>query len=164
MDIRYPKIAIIGAGISGLTAAKVLEENGYSSTIFEQSEGIGGRLKTAINANYCFDHGFQVLLTAYPMVKKHLNLNNLELQYFKPGAQIYVNDKLELIGDPLRDIASLLPTIKARSLTTSDKIKIYQLTKKLKAKSIEAIFQNTKSTSTLSYLQQKGFSSKAINQ
>ena len=40
------KINIVGAGISGLVAAIVLEENGYRPHIFEKSDRVGGRVKT----------------------------------------------------------------------------------------------------------------------
>ena len=64
------KIHIIGAGISGLIAAKVLEEHGYHPTILEATKTIGGRVKSDIVEGYTLDHGFQVLLTSYPAAKK----------------------------------------------------------------------------------------------
>ncbi len=39
------KIAIIGAGISGVSSARLLKENGYSVQVFEQSATIGGLIK-----------------------------------------------------------------------------------------------------------------------
>lgn len=42
------KIAIIGAGASGLTAAWILRKMGYSVDVFEQDEVIGGKLKQVI--------------------------------------------------------------------------------------------------------------------
>ncbi|PWN06565.1 NAD(P)/FAD-dependent oxidoreductase [Rhodohalobacter mucosus] len=39
-------IGIIGAGISGLTAGKILAEAGHDVTIFEKSRGYGGRMAT----------------------------------------------------------------------------------------------------------------------
>ena len=36
------KIHVIGAGISGLIASKVLEENGYHPTLIESSKDVGG--------------------------------------------------------------------------------------------------------------------------
>lgn len=38
------KIAVVGAGISGITAAFDLDKKGYDVTIYEKSEKIGGRL------------------------------------------------------------------------------------------------------------------------
>jgi monoamine oxidase len=41
---RQPRIVIIGGGIAGLNAALVLQDAGYSSTIYEASSRIGGRM------------------------------------------------------------------------------------------------------------------------
>lgn len=40
------RIAIIGAGISGLTAGRVLAKAGHEVVVFEKSKGFGGRLST----------------------------------------------------------------------------------------------------------------------
>lgn len=54
-------IAVIGAGISGLNAAKILLMAGKHVKIFERSNRIGGRLETSIkthnNVEYCLDEG-----------------------------------------------------------------------------------------------------------
>lgn len=42
MKIRDPQVAIIGAGISGLTAGKMLKDYGITYTTFESSDRIGG--------------------------------------------------------------------------------------------------------------------------
>ncbi|HEY3624359.1 MAG TPA: FAD-dependent oxidoreductase, partial [Roseiarcus sp.] len=39
-----PKVAIVGAGIAGLTAALTLQDEGLASTIYESSDRIGGRM------------------------------------------------------------------------------------------------------------------------
>ena len=39
-----PRIAIVGAGISGLNAALTLSDAGYSSTVFEAADRVGGRM------------------------------------------------------------------------------------------------------------------------
>ncbi|MBI2332570.1 MAG: FAD-dependent oxidoreductase [Chloroflexi bacterium] len=38
-----PRIAVVGAGLAGLTAAYRLKQNGYSATVFEASDRLGGR-------------------------------------------------------------------------------------------------------------------------
>tara|TARA_R110000751_G_scaffold2470_3_gene13124 strand:+ start:144621 stop:145859 length:1239 start_codon:yes stop_codon:yes gene_type:complete len=156
------KIHIIGAGISGLIAATVLEKNGLSPVIIETTDRVGGRVKTDIVEGYQLDHGFQVLLTAYPAAQKYLNLEALQLQTFIPGASIFKNGKQNSIGDPLRDKSLLLSTVFARVGTLSDKFKILKLNNKLKKKSLSEIFSSKEQT-TKSYLVDFGFSSKMIN-
>jgi protoporphyrinogen oxidase len=155
------KIHIVGAGVSGLIAASVLEDSGYHPTVLEASDAVGGRVKTDIVNGTPLDYGFQVLLTAYPMVKKYLNLAALELCYFLPGASIFYQGSKTTIGDPMRNLSLLLPTVFSNTATISDKIKILRLQTTLRKKSLEAIF-NSKEINTLQYLKDKGFSDTII--
>ena len=136
MKHKTQKIHIIGAGVSGLIAATVLENNGYHPIILESTDRIGGRVKTDCISNIYMDHGFQVLLTAYPFAQKYLDYKLLELQEFLPGAMLFKNKKKITIGDPLRDLSLLFPTLLASIGTLSDKIKILKLTNRLKRKKI----------------------------
>ena len=151
------KIHIVGAGISGLIAATVLEQNGYYPVIIEATDGVGGRVKTDIVDGYQLDHGFQVLLTAYPAAQKYLDFESLQLQKFLPGASIFKNGKQKVIGDPLRDISLLFSTLFSGIGRFSDKIKILKLNKKLKEKTLSEIFSE-REQSTLSYLMDLGLS------
>ncbi len=54
-------IIIIGAGISGLTAAVKLREAGKSCLVLEKSRGLGGRMATRRRDDAVFDHGAQYL-------------------------------------------------------------------------------------------------------
>ena len=92
------KVHIIGAGISGLVAATVLEKNGFYPIILEATDRVGGRVKTDIVEGYQLDHGFQVLLTAYPAAQKYLDLDSLDLQKFLPGASIFKKNGLRKNG------------------------------------------------------------------
>ena len=163
MKKQETKIHIIGAGISGLIAAQVLEKHGYQPTIIEKEDRTGGRLKTNIIDGFQLDLGFQVLLSNYSGAKKYLDYNLLETQELKPGACIFKNGKKKTIGDPLRDPSVILKTIFSGIGNLKDKIKIVQLKSKLKNKSIDAIF-NEKETTTSKYLSDFGFSDKIINE
>ena len=155
------KIHIIGAGISGLIAAKVLEENGYSPTLIESSNNVGGRIKTIIKEGYQLDKGFQVLLTEYPKAKKHLDYRALRLQKLVSGACIFINNKQFIIGNPIRNISLLIPTLFSDIGNISDKLKILKLYLYLRFKSIEKIF-SSKELKTIDYLEKYGFSKKII--
>lgn len=161
MEKSAYKIHIIGAGISGLIAAKVLENNGYSPTIIEASNSVGGRVKTDTIDGYNLDHGFQVLLTSYPAAKKYLNYSELELQKLLPGAAIFKKGKQQTIGDPLRSFSLLLPTLLSSIGSFSDKLKILKLNILLKKKKIDTIFKEDEKT-TLQYLNNFGFSESMI--
>lgn len=156
------KINIIGAGISGLVAAKVLEENGLSATIIEASNEIGGRVKTDLVNGFQLDHGFQVLLSEYPAARKHLNYKELELQSFDSGACIFKDGKRKTIGDPLRDFSIMLPSLFSGIGNLSDKLKILKLNHKLQKKTISSIFESPEKT-TKDYLIDFGFSKDIIN-
>ena len=163
MDKKDFKIYIVGAGVSGLVAAQVLENKGYHPIILEASDRAGGRVKTDIKKGFQLDHGFQVLLSSYPAAQKYLDFKALKLQKLKPGAVIFKNGKQQVIGDPLRDISTLFSTLFSGIGTLSDKFKIFQLNLKLKNKSVEAIFLSNE-ISTKAYLQKFGFSSQIIAQ
>ena len=161
MKQKSPSIHIIGGGISGLIAARVLEEHGLSGTIIEATDRLGGRVKTDVVDGYNLDHGFQVLLTAYPAAKKYLDFDALALQEFLPGSAIFKNGKQKIIGDPLRNLSLLLPTLVSGIGTVNDKLKILALNRRLKKKSIQNIFAEKEQT-TLAYLENIGFSETII--
>ncbi len=52
---------IIGAGIAGLTAARQLEQQGWTVTVLDKGRGLGGRLATRRLAGGRADHGAQVI-------------------------------------------------------------------------------------------------------
>jgi protoporphyrinogen oxidase len=155
-------IHIIGAGISGLTAAKVLEEKGFYPIVLEATGRVGGRVKTDVVNGHQMDHGFQVLLTGYPAAQRYLNYEKLNLQKIAPGAAIFKNKKQKIIGDPLRDLFFLLPTLFSGIGNFQDKIKILQLNAELKKKSLLAIF-STPTEKTSTYLTKFGFSKNMIS-
>jgi renalase len=50
-------VAIVGAGIAGLSAARELRDRGWAVTIFEKSADVGGRMATRTTDEMSFDHG-----------------------------------------------------------------------------------------------------------
>ena len=54
-------IAIVGAGLSGIVAARDLAAAGFRVRVFEKSRGVGGRMATRRGDAGAFDHGAQYL-------------------------------------------------------------------------------------------------------
>ena len=54
-----PTVAVIGAGISGLAAARTLVDRGFDVTVFDKGRGVGGRMSTRRTDVGRLDHGAQ---------------------------------------------------------------------------------------------------------
>ncbi|WP_439489588.1 protoporphyrinogen/coproporphyrinogen oxidase [Algoriphagus sp.] len=160
--MKDQKIYIIGAGLAGLVAAIELEKAGFSPVILEGTDGIGGRMKTDEVDGFLLDHGFQVLLTAYPEVKRYLNLADLSLKYFEPGAVIFGEGNTFVISDPLRNPLKVVSMAFSQVGSFLDKVKMFNLTQMLKHKSIATIF-NDPSVTTEQYLREYGFTEQIIS-
>lgn len=157
-----PTITIIGAGISGLTAAVYLHRKGFKIQILEASDHAGGRIKTDVVDGFRLDKGFQVLLTEYPETKALLDYEKLNLKRFLPGATVlYENGQFE-IADPFRRPSALFSTVFAPVGTLKDKINTFFLKNKLVKISVPSIFNQTE-TETLLQLKKYGFSAKMID-
>ncbi|MEL7027957.1 MAG: FAD-dependent oxidoreductase, partial [Pseudomonadota bacterium] len=62
-----PRVAIVGAGLAGLTAARRLADAGLAPVLFEKSRGLGGRLATRrAGDQLSFDHGAQFITAKSP--------------------------------------------------------------------------------------------------
>ncbi|NMO14975.1 NAD(P)-binding protein [Pyxidicoccus fallax] len=65
MELR---IAVIGAGLSGVAAARALHSAGFPVQVFEKSRGPGGRMATRrTEAGDTFDHGAQYFTARDPL-------------------------------------------------------------------------------------------------
>lgn len=54
-----PRLAVIGAGISGIKCARQLQEAGYEVVVYEKSRSLGGRCATRLWEGHVVDHGAQ---------------------------------------------------------------------------------------------------------
>ncbi len=161
MQNDHLDVIIIGAGVSGLTAAKVLKAAGKKILIIEDADGVGGRVRSDYKDGFTLDRGFQVFLTAYPEAKEFLDYDKLNLKKFSPGALILDKSEKFTLGDPAREPALVFKTLFSPVGTLTDKIKLLLLKLRLSSTSIADIFIKEEKT-TLRYLQDLGFSEKFI--
>lgn len=154
-------IVVVGAGLSGLTAAFYLKKSGFDVTICEADRAPGGRVQTDIVNGHKLDRGFQVFFTAYPEAQKILNYDALELQYIPSGVTVFDKEVHHFL-DPFHDFKSLILMLRSKSIPFSDKWTIFKLRRKLQAMSEDAIFEKFE-VKTSSILRKYGFSKKAIH-
>ena len=67
------RVAIIGAGLTGLACARVLRRAGFYVELFEQDRVVGGRMGTARLGLVPFDHGAQYVTARNERFKAYLN-------------------------------------------------------------------------------------------
>jgi protoporphyrinogen/coproporphyrinogen III oxidase len=71
------KIVIIGAGISGLTTAFLLNKFGYDVTVLEKKKEPGGSIETVSENGFLFDKGPNSALETHPLIGQLVEELNL---------------------------------------------------------------------------------------
>ena len=69
---RALRAAVIGAGLAGLTAARILQDQGHHPIVLEKSRGAGGRMAMRRNDAWRFDHGAQYFTARDPRFLRHV--------------------------------------------------------------------------------------------
>ncbi len=117
------RVGVVGAGLSGLACAQVLQKAGVDVTVYEASDGVGGRVRSDLVDGFTLDRGFQVLFTAYPAARRLLNYAALDLRAFEPGARIAQDGRRYTLSDPFRDPAALIPSVLCPLVSLPDKLR-----------------------------------------
>ncbi|HLG72449.1 MAG TPA: NAD(P)/FAD-dependent oxidoreductase [Chloroflexota bacterium] len=149
------KAIVVGAGLAGLVAARTLHRARWEVVVLEASDGIGGRVRTDVVADFRLDRGFQMLFTGYPAVQRQLDLKALKLRVFDAGAIVVEGGRWHELGDPRKDLKALLPTLVSAAGLSSDKLALFRLLRQPAAEPEEM--------STAELLRVRGFSERFID-
>jgi phytoene dehydrogenase-like protein len=160
-------VVVIGAGLSGLAAARQVQQSGLSVVVLESSDAVGGRVRTDNVDGFLLDRGFQVLLTAYPELATQVDMDALDLQAFDPGALVWLQSKNggpgkgHVVSDPFRKPSTLFATTFAPIGSVIDKLRIVVLRLRVLRGAAPNLLRNN-DMSTLDALRSAGFSHRMI--
>jgi len=154
-------VLIVGGGLSGLACATTLTKAGRPFKLFEGSNRWGGRAGSDRRDGYILDRGFQVFLDAYPTAAGMLDFAALDLKPFASGALVVTGGGLKQMADPFRHPGGLFKTL-VGPLPPADLLRLGRLTLKLRSLQPERAL-SVPDVSTLEFLQQSGFSEKALD-
>lgn len=156
-------IVIVGAGLAGLTCAKMLAEAGKQVLVLEAADAVGGRVRTDYHEDgYRLDRGFQVLFTAYAAAERHLDFERLKLRKFDPGAVLVKEGKRYEIADPLREPDRLPASLLNPLISPADKLRVLRLVAQVRGLTTSDIFigrgmPDEQDMSTEDFLRSQGF-------
>ncbi|AQT70853.1 NAD(P)/FAD-dependent oxidoreductase [Streptomyces sp. fd1-xmd] len=95
-------VLVVGAGVAGLACARDLLAAGVGVRVVEAGDAVGGRMRSDRIGGFVVDRGFQVFNTAYPQVRRRLDLKGLRLRPFTPGFLVHTPNGRLGFSDPTR--------------------------------------------------------------
>lgn len=120
---NLPKIAIVGGGIAGLSAAYYLREKGIAATIYEADKRMGGRIKSARifdNGKLNTEIGAEFIDTGHLDMRRFAKILNLESTMmdvnndtFGQRDAFYFENKHHSVADIIKELQGFYPTILA---------------------------------------------------
>lgn len=122
-----PKVAIVGAGITGLSCARHLQKAGVPFHLFEAEDRVGGRVRTEQRDGYLVDVGFQVFLESYEEFGELLDINSLELGHFFSGVILMDGAQRIELANPLEEGISAIGKALGAWASLTDKAKLMAL-------------------------------------
>jgi phytoene dehydrogenase-like protein len=156
-------VAIVGAGLAGLSCAVRLEQAGLSVQLLEAEDAPGGRVRTDQVEGFRLDRGFQILLTAYPELVHHFDMKALRLRAFANGALVRHGGRFHHFSDPFRgSLGSAFSIAVDPVVSLRDKLRVARLRQFVRRGEPADLFRKPEMT-TRRFLEEYGFSSKMVN-
>lgn len=118
-------VIVVGAGLAGLTAARILHRDGFPVRVLEAEPEIGGRTRSHRSADgFIIDRGFQILLSGYPALRRHADLDALDARPFDSGAHVWTGSRLVPLRNPLRHPYGIVRDLTSPVLDLGDRLRL----------------------------------------
>ena len=158
-----PDVIILGGGLAGLMCARRLHDHDVPFLLLEASDRLGGRVRTDTVDGFTLDHGFQVLLSAYPEAQRAFDYEALDLHSFYDGALVRSGGRFHHIADPFRHPLDAPGTLLAPVGTLADKVRVARLRAALRRATIPELFMRDETTTIDALRARWGFSDRMID-
>src|ERR1051326_6303040 len=115
-----PSVAIIGAGITGLTAAFCLQRKGIPVTVYEAGGRAGGVIQSLRQNGYLAEFGPNTVLETSPRIGQLVRDSGLESRRLDPAPEaearyvVRYRRPIEMPGSPLGFFTTKLFTAQAK--------------------------------------------------
>ncbi|CAA9556120.1 MAG: hypothetical protein AVDCRST_MAG70-1300 [uncultured Thermomicrobiales bacterium] len=167
-ETLHAPIVVVGAGMAGLTCAVALARAGRHVLVLEASDGVGGRVRTDRHRDgFLLDRGFQVLLEAYPAVRRQVDIDELRPRPFDAGALVWTGRRLVPLADPLRHPAATVRDLTSPVVGARDAARLAAFGARARLAgwetAAEAAGQGAEDRSSLDELRARGFSESFID-
>jgi photolyase PhrII len=92
------KVAVVGAGVSGLFAARTLIDHGHQVQVFEKADRPGGRTASLFVSTYAFDTGAQYFTVRDDRLRRYLQSWCMDgiVQRWKPKVVVIEDGRLSI--------------------------------------------------------------------
>lgn len=138
-------VVVIGAGLSGLAAARQLAISGRNVHVVDSADDVGGRVRTDNVDGLLFDRGFQLYNPAYEEGVRILDLQALDIRSFVPGVMVSIDGRSFHLADPRHVPAWAVDSMLAPVGSIASKVKFAQYAARtgLKKRSLDVVDQRT---------------------
>lgn len=118
-------VIIIGAGLAGLVAARNLHRHGVDVLVLEAASQVGGRVRSRrTEEGFLIDRGFQILLSAYPALRRVVDLDGLGVRPFDSGAHVWSGRRLLPLRNPLKHPTGIFRDVTNPVFGIGDKLRL----------------------------------------
>src|SRR5690606_17244471 len=98
---------------------------GFPVRVFEAEPEIGGRTRSQRSPEgFTIDRGFQILLSAYPALRRHADLDALGARPFDSGAHVWTGSRLVPLRNPLRHPYGIVRDLTSPVLDLGDRLRL----------------------------------------
>lgn len=114
-------VAIVGAGLAGLAAARRAQELGASVAIFDGADRVGGRVRSDRVGEFICDRGFQLINPSYPALARYYKPERFH--FLTRGIEVVIGKRVHQLGDPRTGLHSVLGAASGATGSVKEKVR-----------------------------------------